>query len=71
MEEQFKYLADVVEEKNFKVEDGIPIISMDSIQSLSPLTYISDNRKTNTKAYDTSTYSDEPDIRHYQCLRTK
>lgn len=65
MEEPFVKLAEAVEQRKMKVEDGIPTRRIDTTQSLSPLTDISEDIVGSPTTYSTAKSSDESDSRRY------
>lgn len=71
MKKRFVKLAEAFANKDIKVEDGIPTISIDAARSLNPPTDISENRLTNPDAYSTSPSTDESDFRRYHFCHKK
>lgn len=62
MEERSDKLADAVDEKKAKGEDGTPTPTMRLVWRPGPTKKISDDKETDWKAYSTVTSSDESDI---------
>lgn len=69
---RFVKMVNAVKDNNTKEEVGFMTENMDLFRSSSPTTEVFDNKKTNPRAYSTSTLSDETVTCHYEIrLREK
>lgn len=71
LKKRFVTLAESIEEKELKVEDGVPMRKIGLDRSPSPFTDISDKKKASLKEYCNERSSFLSDIRRYNVHRQK